>query len=47
MNVRPPNLEASWEMNDVMAKAMLIAYAQIRETEEADAASTLAGKRGG
>jgi hypothetical protein len=34
MNIRPPNVEDSWDKCNVWIQAMLIAYSQIRGIEE-------------
>ena len=34
MNVRPENVEDTWDMNSVWSQAQMIAYSQIREYEE-------------
>jgi hypothetical protein len=41
MNIRPPDVRPSWDDNNVIVQAELIAYNQIRGYEEQEERNTL------
>jgi hypothetical protein len=45
MGIRPPGVADNWDETNVEAKAMLLAYGQIREYEDLEFQINLAGAK--
>jgi len=41
LNLLPPNVKQSFEDNDVVTQAQILAYSQIREVEEVEMAKAM------